>query len=115
MILYLCTMKQRHKTHFKSYSKDLQFMYIASTYNMVDEYKTSRRHGRNPYQALYDWDLPLPEKRLASRPSILLAHKPPLSAVESGILCIFIIPPIFYFSIFHFFDISCRWRCFFSF
>lgn len=39
-------------------------MYIASTYNMVDEYKTSRRHGRNPYQALYDWDLPLPESGL---------------------------------------------------
>lgn len=61
-------MKSKRKKHFKSYTKDLQFMYIASTYNMVDEYKISRRHGRNPYQAMIEWDLPLPESGLPADP-----------------------------------------------
>lgn len=54
-------MVKSNKKHFKNYNKDLEFMYIASTYNMVDEYKLARRRGRNPYQALMDWDLPIPK------------------------------------------------------
>lgn len=57
-------MVKNNKKHFKNYNKDLEFMYIASTYNMVDEYKLARRRGRNPYQALMEWDLPIPQSGL---------------------------------------------------
>ncbi|MCR4812327.1 MAG: hypothetical protein K5867_07020 [Bacteroidales bacterium] len=32
-------------------------MRIAARYNMVEEYKIARRHGRSPLQALEEWDL----------------------------------------------------------
>lgn len=32
-------------------------MHIAARYNMVEEYKIARRHGRSPLQALEEWDL----------------------------------------------------------
>ncbi|MBQ3580056.1 MAG: hypothetical protein II975_03575 [Bacteroidales bacterium] len=30
---------------------------IASRYDLVDEYKTARRHRRTPLQALEEWDM----------------------------------------------------------
>ncbi|MCR4811549.1 MAG: hypothetical protein K5867_02995 [Bacteroidales bacterium] len=33
---------------------------IAAKHNLVDEYKTARRHGRTPLQALEEWDLITP-------------------------------------------------------
>jgi hypothetical protein len=38
-------------------------MRIADRYGMTREYKTARRNGLTPLEALEDWDLILPEER----------------------------------------------------
>ena len=38
-------------------------MRIADRYGLTHEYKTARRNGLNPLEALEDWDLVLPEDR----------------------------------------------------
>lgn len=36
-------------------------MRIADRYGLVEEYKTARRHGRRPLEALEEWDMLRPE------------------------------------------------------
>lgn len=45
------------RRRFKHYRQDRIGLTIASRYNLAEEYKTARRHRRNPVQALQEWDL----------------------------------------------------------
>ncbi len=52
-------MKKRSIYHHE----DRIAMRIADRYGMMHEYKTARRNGLSPMEALEDWDLILPEER----------------------------------------------------
>lgn len=45
------------RRRFKHYRQDRIGLTIAARHNLADEYKTARRHHRNPHQALEEWDL----------------------------------------------------------
>lgn len=45
------------RRRFKHYRQDRIGLTIAARYNLAEEYKTARRHHRNPVQALEEWDL----------------------------------------------------------
>lgn len=45
------------RRRFKHYRQDRIGLTIAARYNLAEEYKTARRHRRNPIQALEEWDL----------------------------------------------------------
>ena len=45
----------------RSFREDLRAMRIADRYGLVEEYKTARRHGRRPLEALEEWDMLRPE------------------------------------------------------
>lgn len=45
------------RRRFKRYRQDRIGLTIAARYNLAEEYKTARRHRRNPVQALQEWDL----------------------------------------------------------
>ena len=44
-------------------AQDRIAMRIAARYGMTYDYKTARRNGLNPLEALEDWDLIRPEER----------------------------------------------------
>jgi len=67
-VFVLCTMKIP-----KKFKEELEAMRISAKYNLVDEYKYTRRKGFSITQALQEWDL------YDYKPP----HQPPLSAVES--------------------------------
>ena len=47
----------------KRLHQDRIAMRIADRYGLTREYKTARRNGLNPLEALEDWDMILPEER----------------------------------------------------
>lgn len=51
----------RRKNHH--YHQDRIALQIAARRGMTDEYKTARRHGLSPLEALEDWDLVQQEER----------------------------------------------------
>ena len=45
---------KRKRRYFR---EDLRAMRIADRYGLVEEYKTARRHGMRPLEALEEWDM----------------------------------------------------------
>ncbi|MBR3493127.1 MAG: hypothetical protein IKH44_12610 [Bacteroidales bacterium] len=58
---YISETMKKHKN--KNLHQDRIAMRIADRYGMTREYKTARRNGLSPIEALEDWDMILPEER----------------------------------------------------
>ena len=56
-------MKNPFRRQIRNHHEDRIALQIAARYGMTGEYKTARRHGHTPLEALEDWDMVRQEER----------------------------------------------------